>query len=500
MERPPFKSFDLPKEEFKRLGYQVIDLIAEYFDSICDIPVYNPITSFDLKEIIQEDLPQNGQPPEQLLQDWQEKALSYTTHNTSPRYFGFVMGSGSMMGVLAEALAASVNMNVGVWKAAPSATEIERLTIRWLAEMIGYSTDCGGILTTGGTMANFTAILTALRNSAPYDSTTHGLQQHGLPGKFRVYMSDQEGHISIVRAVDMLNLGRDCIRKVKSHADFSMDRVDLERMIEQDLANGDIPLCVVAQVGAINTGIIDPLEAIAEICSRYNIWFHADGACGAVGRILPEKANQYKGLELADSVTLDPHKWLYIPYDCGCVLVRDAENLRRAFSMKASYLRGTLPTQYTGQDFFEYGPEMSRAFRALKVWMALKYLGVDGYRTLLRQNVQCVEHLHKLVENDTDFEVLHQPNLMMYSFRFNPVEWEAKYSDDPGGHKAALDKLNQKICDEIQLTGKAFIMSSRLRDNVVIRLSVSSHRTTLEDIDVVFSTLKEIGENLLLQE
>lgn len=178
-------------------------------------------------------------------------------------------------------------------------------------------------------------------------------------------------------------------------------------------------------MGSINVGAIDPLEGIARICRERGLWFHADGACGAVGAMLPEKRSLYRGLDQADSVTLDPHKWLYIPYECGCLLVRDREKLRRAFSMTAPYLRGTLPTEYTGLDYLEYSPQMSRGFRALKVWMTIKHYGAEGYRRLLRQNLQCVEHLDRLVRESADFEALHRPTLFIYSFRYAPEKYRA---------------------------------------------------------------------------
>lgn len=498
MKKDGFENLDMDPVEFRKLGYRVIDMIAEYYSGIDKLRVFPASTSEEVEKVFEEPLPLRGQAADAIVEEWQSKVLPYATHLGSPRYFGFVNGSGTMIGTLAEALAASVNMNSGGWKAAPSATEIERRSIAWMAEMIGYPTQCGGLFTSGGTMANFTALQTALRNLAPFDTTAKGLQEKPFPGKFRVYMSDHEGHISIVRVVDLLNLGRDCIRLVKSHEDFSMDTDDLRQKIEEDLSRGDFPLCVVAQVGSINVGVIDPLEEIAKICHEKKIWFHADGACGAVGAILPEKKEQYRGLELADSVTLDPHKWLYIPYDCGCVLVRDPEKLRRSFSLQAPYLRGTLPSEYTGLYYLDYGPEMSRAFKALKVWMSLKHFGTQGYRKLLSQNVKCVEHLHERVIQDPDFEQLHKPNLLMYCYRYAPLKLKHKWQHDPEKLDQQLDMLNQQMVDEIQLSGTAFIMSSRMRGRVVIRLSVCSHRTTPGDIDVVFSKLKEIGERILL--
>jgi len=497
MDHEEFENLDMNSEDFRKLGYRVIDIITKYYASIHQTPVYPASTSSEVEQIFKEDYPTKGQDPFAIVEEWQSKILPYATHLGSPRYFGFVNGSGTMIGTLAEALAASVNMNPGGWKPAPSATEVERRTIAWVAELIGYPTDCGGLFTSGGTMANFTAIQTALRNSAPYDTTAKGLQAKEIPGKFKVYMSDHEGHISIIRVVDLLNLGRESIHLVKSRDDFSMDTKDLERCIEEDIVNGDIPLCIVAQVGSINVGVIDPLEEIARICEQRNIWFHADGACGAVGALLPEKRSQYKGLELADSVTVDPHKWLYIPYDCGCVLVRDAEKMRRAFSLQAPYLRGTLPTEYTGLYYLDYGPEMSRGFRALKVWMSLKHFGAEGYRKLLSQNVKCVEYLDKLVRNDKDFEALHKPNLHIYSMRYAPIKIKENYGSNTNELDKHLDDLNQRIVDEIQLSGTAFIMTSKVLGKIVIRFSICSHRTTPEDIDIVFSKFKEIGTSFL---
>lgn len=497
-----FSDLDLSPQEFRKLGYRVVDMIADYYSTVRDVPVFPPHTSAEVEEVFKEPLPEKGQDPAEILNEWQNKVLPHATHNGSPRYFGMVHGSGTMIGTLAEALAASVTMNTGAWKAAPAATEIERRTIAWIAELIGYTPDCGGLFTSGGTMANFTAVETALRNVAPYDTTADGLQSEDFLGRFTIYMSDHEGHVSITRVADLLNLGRNAVRRVASKDDFTMDVQDLERVLDDDMARGDVPFCVVAQVGSINVGAVDPLDDIARICRDRGLWFHADGASGAVGAMLQDKRTLFKGLEKADSITLDPHKWLYIPYECGCVLVQDPEKLRRAFSVSAPYLRGTLPTEYTGLDYFEYGPQLSRGFRALKVWMSLKHYGAEGYRTLLGQNVKCVEHLDKLVRESSDFEALHEPTLFIYSFRYAPeaLRKEAEGSSEKSKEiNSYLDRLNQQIADEIQLSGVAFIMTTEVRGRTVLRLSICSHRTTLADIDLVFTKLRELGERLQSQ-
>ena len=488
---------DLDPAEFRRLGHRVIDEIAAYFESLEDLPVFPGVTPEEVETLFDEPLPETGQDPDAILDDWSGKVVPAASHNTSPRYFGFVMGSGTMMGVLAEALAASVNMNTGGWKPAPSATEIERRVIRWLAEMIGYPPDGGGLLTSGGTMANVTAVLAALRARAGYDTKVLGLQAGDRDGRFTLYMADHEGHSSIHRAAEMLGLGSDAVRPVPSRDDFTMDVAALERRLDEDAAGGDVPFCVVAQVGSINVGAIDPLEEIARVCEERDLWFHADGACGAVGAILPEKRPHYRGLQRADSVTLDPHKWLYVPYECGCLLVRDQELLARAFAMDAAYLEGTLPTRYEGLDYYELGPQMSRGFRALKLWMSLRHYGVEGYRRLLGRNVACTDHLDGLVRSAADFEALHEPNLYVYSFRYVPEDLgEALRREPPDrdGIEAYLDTLNQRIADEIRESGIAFVMTTSVRGRTVLRLSICSHRTTTEHIDRVFEELREIGE------
>jgi aromatic-L-amino-acid/L-tryptophan decarboxylase len=487
---------DLSPEAFRALGYRVVDGIAEYLGGIREVPVFAGRRPEEVARAFDEPLPERGQDPERILSEWAEKVLPNATHLGSPRYFGFVNGSGTPMGILAEALAASVNMNAGGWKPAPAATEVERRTLAWLAEFIGYDPACGGLLTSGGMMANFTALHTALRHTASYDTTPGGLQDPARSGRFLVYASDHEAHVSLVRAVDVMNLGREALRRVPTLADYTLDVGALRHMLEDDRARGDHPFCVVAQVGSVNVGAIDPLPEIADVCQEYGLWFHADGACGAVGAMLPEKRPLYAGLERADSVTLDPHKWLYIPYECGCVLIRDPERQRRAFSMHAPYLRGILPDAHLGLDFYETGPQMSRGFKTLKLWMTLKHYGAEGYRRLLRQNFRCAEHLDRLVRASADFEALHRPALNIYAFRFRP----ASVRGDTEVEAGYLDRLNQHIADAIQLDGLAFVMTSQLRGRTVLRFAICSHRTTIADIERVFDEMQRLGRHFIQED
>lgn len=489
---------DLDPEEFRNLGYRAVDMIADYYRDLDERAVYPGVPAGEVAAAFEEELPESGGDPESILEAWSETVVPYATHNTSPRFFGFVMGGGTRMGTLAEALAATVNMNVGGWKPAPSGTEIERRTVRWLAEMVGYPADCGGLLTSGGTMANVTAILAALRNTADYDTTAGGLQTDERSGRYTLYMADHEGHSSIVRTADVLNLGRDAVRLVPSREDFTMDPDALAELLDEDEANGDIPFCVVAQVGSINVGAVDPLEAIADVCAERGLWFHADGACGAVGAILPEKRHLFRGLERADSVTLDPHKWLSIPYECGCVLVADGERLRRSFSMDAPYLRDSATTEEI-PSYFDSGPQMSRGFRALKLWMTMKHLGLEGYRTRLARTIACAEHLDQLVRGADDFEAVHEPTLYIYSFHYAPSDLRAAVEENPDLREpveAYLADLHEEVVEDLQDEGLAYLTTTEIRGRTAYRLSICNHRTTPEVIDAVFEALAERGADL----
>src|SRR5712691_4257312 len=259
---------DLDLEEFRRVGYEMIDAIASYHAGLDRRRVTPDVTPEDVAGRFTEPLPAAGESAEALLADWRARVEPLSTAIGSPRHFAFVNGSGAMIGILAEALAACTNTNAGAWKLGPAAAEIERQCLRWIARFIGYPDDCGGILVSGGTMANFTAILTALRHVAPYDSTPGGLQDAARTGRFLLYMSDQEGHVSVTRVADMLNLGRTAVRLVPSRADFTIDVGALDRMLAADRANGDLPFCVVAQLGSVNVGAIDPIDAMADVCAR----------------------------------------------------------------------------------------------------------------------------------------------------------------------------------------------------------------------------------------
>ena len=485
---------DIELGEFRRVGREAIDAIAAYHAELPDRVVLPKVTLAEVAALFADGLSDEGEAAGVLVKDWEERVAPLLTAIGSPRHFAYVNGSGAMIGILAEALAACTNTNAGAWKLGPAAAEIERQSLRWLAEFIGYPADTGGIMVSGGTMANFTALLTALRHVAPYDTTAGGLQDSARTGRFLVYMADHEGHASITRVVDMLNLGRSSVRLVPSRADFTMDAEALDLMLTADRERGDLPFCVVAQLGSVNVGAVDPIDALADVCAKHGVWLHGDGACGLLAAGIPETRELFRGLERADSLSLDAHKWLGVPHDCGVVLVRHGERLRRAFSISAPYLRGSQDGEGAALDYLEYGPQMSRSFRALKVWMVLRFFGAGGLRELFSKNLGLTRRLHGLVSDHPDFEVLHEPTLYLYCFRYVPLGLAERQGEPEV--RALLDRLNQEIVEAVQRSGLALVMTTRVRGRVAIRMSICSHRTLGEDIDATFEAIARWGRLL----
>jgi len=495
---------DLDPDAFRELGYRTVDVIADYYASLDDRPVYVQAAPEAVVDAFDEPLPETGEAPERVLDAIEDDVLPYATHNPSPRFFGYVMGGGHPTNALVDAIAAAVNMNVGGWHPAPSATEVERTAVDWLADAIGYPGD-GGLLTSGGTMANVTALFAAFRDQAPETVRNVGLQGADQP-RYTLYVADHECHSSIHRVADLLNLGRDAVRLVPSNDDLTMDVDALESFLDADVADGDRPFCVVAQAGSVNVSAIDPLADIASVCEERDIWLHVDGACGGVGAMVPELADRYEGLERADSVTVDPHKWLNVAYECGAVLVDDQDALAVAFAMDAAYLRGSVAEVPSEFDYYEFGPQMSRGFRALKLWASFKQHGVEGYRDRLRAGVANAEHLHERVREHEDFQTVQDPNLFIYSFQYVPADLRTAIVEGTGDEDAPgvpldrvhqyLDRLNQGIVDEVVHSGLAFLTTTTIHDRRVLRTSICNYRTTEADVDVVFDALADTGARL----
>ncbi len=483
------RSPDLPPEQFREAGYAVIDRLVDHFASLTDPATQPPVfplhTPPEIAPLFDGPVPEHGEPLEAILTDWEAKILPNSSIQGHPRFFGWVNGGGTQVGALAEALASGLNPNPGGWRAAQAAVVIENQTIRWLAELMGLTPGTAGLFVSGGTMANTAALRMALTRAATWDLAGEGLQSPDRPARLTVYMADHEWHVSFTKAVDLLGLGRNSIRLVPSHPDFTINVAALEAQLAADRAAGCTPFAIIGHAGSINVGAIDDFEALADVAARHGLWLHLDGACGGLGAILPELRERYRGIARADSVSFDGHKWMGVPYECGVVLVREATMLRRTFGITASYLNEHADPALEPYDFYDRGPQMSRGFRAMKVWMSLRHYGAEGYRTFFRQTIRCARHLHELVRASLDFEPMQpEPSLYIYAFRYNPG----------GLTDEALDVINAHIAEELKRRGIALVMTTRIHGRVTQRLSIANHRTTAADVEAVLAAMREAGQ------
>lgn len=422
--------------------------------------------------------PHVGTTPDEILDDVERDVLPYSLGIGHPRWWGFIRASPSPMGVAADMLATTMNNNCA--GSAQIATYMEMTVMRWLAELIGYDATAGGILLSGGSSANFVA-LTAMREAQLPGTRVAGLM--GLAARPTVYVTP-ETHSCIRRAVELLGLGQEALRLVPIDPDRRMDMTALPAMLAEDRAAGRHPVCIVGTAGTVNTGAIDPLDAIHDVSRREGLWFHVDGAYGAVGAALPELAGQYRGLAEADSVAINPHKWLYVPYEAGAVLVRDRNALTRAFATQAAYLEVSDEDYFNGPLWYhQQGPQLSRAFRALKIWAVIRHVGLDGFRELWRRDLAAARELRRLARAHPRLELVGRTGLGIACFRYLPIRGE------PG-------PLNRKLVDRIQKDGRLFVSGTTVDDVFCLRAAILNFRTTADDIRLAVDAIVELGAAL----
>ncbi len=398
---------EMGAEEFRAAGHALVDRIAAFLASIPKRRVTPGEKPEAVRAVLGEGpLPEQGTAPGPLLEQAAALVLDHSLLNGHPRFFGYITASAAPIGALGDLLAAAVNANVGAWELAPIAGEIEAQAVRWIAELMGYPSDCGGLLVSGGNMANMVGFLAARRALAGPEVRERGLG-HGAP--LRLYAS-AETHTWIQKAADLFGLGTAAIRWIPTGPDLALDLGALEARIAADRKAGERPFLVVGTAGSVGTGAIDPLRAIAALCREQKLWFHVDGAYGGVAAGLPDAPADLKALTLADSVAVDPHKWLYAPLEAGCALVRDPAHLLDAFTYRPSYYSMDrspgAPINYN-----EYGPQNSRGFRALKVWLALRQVGASGYRTMISDDMRLSRLMHDAASRHPELEpfVLPEP-------------------------------------------------------------------------------------------
>lgn len=471
-------------DEFRIHSHQVVDELFDWLRTLRDRPVWQPVPE-EIRATLRRPLPVEGCGLEGSWDEFRRSVLPYPWGNVHPRFWGWVNGTGSPSGALAELATAIINTNAGGGHQA--APYVEGQVIDWCKTMVGYPPDASGVLVTGGSVANLVAL------AAARDAGDPGISEEGLGtlGKSPVLYASAQTHNSVDKAARLLGLGQRALRSVPVDKEFRIDLEALGHAIAGDRAAGRKPFCVVGNAGTVNTGAIDDLSALADLCEREGLWFHVDGAFGALAAISARLRPLVAGMERADSIAFDLHKWLYMPYDVGCVLVRDREAHRRPFATQASYLareaRGAAPNDH---DPGTLGPELSREFRGLKVWMLLQEHGVAKYARLIEQNVEQAQYLAGLVRGHGELELMAPVPLNIVCLRY------AGKSREAGKTGEALDALNRELLIRIQERGIAVPSATSLNGRFAIRVAITNHRSRLEDFDLFVSAVADLGKEL----
>ena len=467
--------------EFREVGHRVVDLLSEYLEHIEEKPVFPNVEPRVLNELFAEGLPQDPSPAETVLKELEEKLLPYCTHVGHPGYMGLITPSPSPVGVIADFICSALNQNLGAYTIGPAAVAMERRTVRWLTDLVGYGAEAGGNLTSGGMMANFIGMKLA-RDWASQDQ----IQQEGVRERWAVYASDQR-HVSVDKAVDAVGLGRAALRALPTDAEFRV-RIDaLETAIAEDHQRGVRPMCIVGIFGTTNTGAIDAVRQLRTIADREGMWLHVDAAYGGGMLLSHESPMRNRGLELADSVTIDPHKWFYAPLDAGAVLVKDARRLTASFGLQPSYLTDEFDRAGERYQYYVHGFEQSRRFRGLKVWMSFKRYGARQIGEWVDGNVRQAKHLYSLVEKHPDFEAASAPPMSAICIRYRGANLE----------EADSKELHAEVARRVEQSGKFWFSTTELKGKTWFRINPVNFRTRTEHMDQVLAFLEQECRSVL---
>ena len=467
--------------EFRAMAQAAIDRIAAYFQSLGSEPIVRPTTSAALRAILEEPLPQEGASFAAILEQLEATVFRHSRHNAHPGFFGYISSPGTPVNAVGSLIQSALNINVTCWRSAPAGTEMEHVVIGWLKEMLGMPPAGGGLLTSGGSMANFAGLAAARSAKAPGNVVQDGLAASGR--QMCAYVST-EGHFSIAKAAGMLGLGERSVRQVRTNGRVQIDLADLERLVREDRAAGAIPFCVVANAGTTATGAVDPIAALADFAEREGLWLHVDAAYGGMAALAPSARQLFEGIGRADSVALDPHKWMYLPMGCGCVLYRDPAAARAAFGHSAEYTRTIGLERDEAFAFWDYGPELSRPFRALDVWLLIKHVGARLLGEAIERNIRCAKFLEKLVEQSPDFEMLAPVELSVFCFRYKSGQ-------------ADLNQVNERILLDLQKGGRTYLSNATVDGRFGLRGCVLNYRTSEEDIQRVLEDARRASQKIV---
>src|SRR6266478_6046350 len=467
---------DPSADEIRDWGNSVIQLMSDYLGNLRDRGVYRHMFSGRIRDRLAATLPAKGTDFNGLLKVFREDIIPFSRQNAHPRMFGYVQSPGTPLAAFADLLASILNANLTVWRSAPAPVELERLTIDWIRQILGFNAKAGGLFVSGGSMANLAAIAAARQTKDPSS------------GRLRIYASS-EMHFSIGKAAVLLGIGRNNVCHVAVDERFKIRVDDLVAKINADLEAGYVPFCVVANAGTVNTGAVDPLAEIRETADHFQLWMHVDGSYGAFAVLAESARTLFEGMEQADSIALDPHKWLYLPVDVGCVIYHDPEIARAAFAHEAEYTRMFGEEADEAFVCWDYGPELSRRFRALKVWMLLKGVGLDSLSAAIESNLACARYLESMVRASDDFEMVAPVELSIFCFRHVPAHLRNESPE-------AIDAFNQRLLVALQRDGSSYLSNATLAGRFALRGCVLNYRTTLRDMEILLDDLRRVAKSL----
>ncbi len=467
--------------QMRALGHQMIDDLFDYWQSIRDQKIWKPIPT-EVKEYLDQPIPELGQDPEEVYQDFKQNIFPYNKSNVHPRFFAWIQGTGTTMGVLADLLASGMNPNVAIGE--HSAMYVDRQVVNWCKQLMNFPSEASGILVSGGSMANITGLTVARNSFRDEKIRSKGLK--AASAQLVLYCST-ETHSCIQKAAEIIGLGTDSVRKIGVNERFEMKVEELESQILADLNAGLLPFCIVGTSGTVNTGAIDPMDELLALSRKYEMWFHVDGAYGALAKLDPKYEGRLKAIEEADSLAFDLHKWLYVPYEVGCTLIRDAKKHRESFAITPNYLLQESRGLSGGLDSINnYGFELSRGFKALKIWMSLKEHGRAKYAQMIAQNNRQAEYLADLVNQQPELELMAPVSMSITCFRMVK----------PGYSENQLRELNREILLRIQEEGIASPSSTILNGKYTLRVANVNQRTRMEDMDLLVREVLRIGREI----
>ena len=460
-------------DEIRDWVNSVTQFIIEYLGELRDRPVYRHTSSREIRSELDSKLPIKGTDFDSLLKVFRDAIVPFSRQNAHPRMFGYVQSPGTAIAAFADLLASTLNANLTIWRSAPAPVELERLTIDWIRQILGFNPGAGGLFVSGGSMANLIGIAMARKTK---DESSERL---------RIYASS-EMHFSIAKAARLLGIGRENVREVTVDEHFRIQIDDLLAKITADLQDGYVPFCVVANAGTVNTGAVDPFTEIREIADRFQLWMHVDGSYGAFAVLAESARKLFAGMDQSDSIALDPHKWLYLPVDVGCVIYRDPEIARAAFAHEAEYTRMFGEEADEAFVCWDYGPELSRRFRALKVWMLLKGVGIDSLSAAIESNLACARYLESMVRASDDFEMVAPVELSIFCFRHVPAQLRNQPPE-------AIDAFNERLLVALQRDGSSYLSNATLGGRFALRGCVLNYRTTLRDMEILLDDLRRVA-------